>query len=199
MRRPVVALVLLVALASLFALAGCGGDTPEPADLLEPDPSAVEEQPPAVVDEDPDLSPLEEVVYEPFPREEGALPADIESRLDAGQPMIILFVDRTQTTTDDQEAIIAALQEKYRGLIDLVTFDVGRFVTHDADGRITVNEEINEDDVAAPVARLIDADHLDVRFTPYTVVVDRKGYITWRYRGLSDDKALEREVIRATD
>ncbi len=196
MRRPVVAAILLIALASTFVLVGCGnGDPAEP----ETPATAEDEAPAPVVVEDPDLSPLEEVVYEPFPRAEDALPADLESRLDAGQPMIILFIDRTQSTTDDQEAIIAGIQEKYRGLIDLVTFDVGRFVTQDAEGRITVNEEINEDDVAAPVARLISRENLDVRFTPYTVVVDRNGYIIWRYRGLSDDKALEREVIRATD
>ena len=197
MRRSVVALVLVIALVSTFALTGCGGG--EPVEPVTPDPAAEEAPPPVVVEEDPDLSPLEEVVYEPFPRSEDALPPDIGSRLDAGQAMIVLFVDRSQTTTDDQEEIIAALQERYRGLIDVVTFDVGRFVTHDEEGRITVNEDINEDDVAAPVARLISEEHLDVRFTPYTVVVDRSGYITWRYRGLSDDKALEREVIRATD
>ncbi len=198
MRRPVAALIAAALFVSVFALAGCGGGA-EPED---PDAAVPAEEAVPVVPADPvpvELSPLEEVVYEPFPTDEEALPADIASRLDAGQPMIILFVDRTQLTTDDQEEIIASLQEKYRGLIDVVTFDVSRFVTHDEDGFITVNPDINESDVAAPVARLIDTDHLDVRFTPYTVVVDREGYITWRYRGLSDDKTLEREVIRATD
>jgi hypothetical protein len=31
------------------------------------------------------------------------------------------------------------------------------------------------------------------------VVVDDQGYVTWRYRGISDDKNLEREVLRVTE
>lgn len=199
MRRPVVALIAATALALTLALAGCGGGAQPAAE--QPAPPAGDPAAPAdpAAAQPVDLSPLEEVVYEPFPRDEEALPAELASRLDAGQPLLIMFVDRSQATTDDQQAIVDALMEKYRGLISVLTFDVGRFVTQGEDGLIVVDEKVSADPVAAPVARLIGQDQLDVRFTPYTVIVDANGYITWRHRGVLDDKALEREVIRATD
>jgi hypothetical protein len=72
-------------------------------------------------------------------------------------------------------------------------------VRQDATGEITVDPAINEDESARQVARMIDEDHLDIRFTPFTVIVDGQAYVTWRYRGISDDKTLEREVLRVTE
>ncbi len=198
MRRILVAfLVALLAIASLTLFA-CGTDEPlAPDPLVETDP-----EPPIVVEEleAPDVSPAEEVVYEPFPVDpEIGVPDAIQSRLDAGQPMIILFIDETQKTTDDQREAIDSVTEKYQGLIDLVTFDVSRFVTQDSDGRITVEVEISDDETAKQVARLIDEDNLDIRFTPFIVIVDDEGYVTWRHRGIAESKILEREVLRVTE
>lgn len=196
MRRFVV--VLVVALMALTLVACGGGDTEEPA--VETPDTGDAAPPPPVVEEDPDFSPIEESVFVPFPTDdEFGIPDSIQSRLDSGQPLIILFRDETQETTDDQTAIIEGVMETYRGLIDLVTFDVGRYVKQDETGEIEVNEDINEDDAAKQVARLLGEDQLDIRFTPFTVIVDKQGYVTWRYRGISDDKTLEREVLRVTE
>ena len=197
MRRLVVVLVVVMLVAISFAIAGCGGD-----DTVGVNAETPADAPPPVTEEDPadvDYSAQEGAVYEPFPRDEEALPDAVATRLNAGQPMIILFVDRTEPATDEQEGIVESVKETYRGLIDVVTYDVSRYVTQDAYGEVSVNSEINKDEAAAPVARLVSEQYLDVRFTPYTVIVDREGFITWRYRGVADEKTLEREVIRATD
>jgi hypothetical protein len=196
MRRTVA--VLIVALLAL-TLVACGGGTSEEEPVTTPDTGEAA-PPPPVEDEAPDLSPLEEQVYKPFPVDsELGVPAAIQSRLDAGQPMIIVFYDDSQKTTDDQEDIIRSVTETYRGLIDVVSFNLGAYVTQDAQGAITVQAGLSEDETAKQVARLIDADHLDVRFTPFLVIVDDQGYVTWRHRGISDDKTLEREVLRVTE
>ncbi len=196
MRRTVA--VLVVALLVL-ALVGCGGGAAEEpattpdAEGAAPPPSAEEEV--AV-----DLSPPEPQEYVPFPVDsELGVPSAIQSRLDAGQPMIIIFYDDTQKTTDDQEQIVRSVTDAYRGLIDVVSFNLAGYVTQDAQGTISVEPGLTEDKTAKQVLRLIDADHLDVRFTPFIIVVDHNGYVTWRYRGISDDKNLEREVLRVTD
>jgi hypothetical protein len=196
MRRTVA--VLIVALLAL-TLVACGGGTSEEEPVTTPDTGEAA-PPPPVEEEAPDLSPLEEQVYEPFPVDsELGVPTAIQSRLEAGQPMIIVFYDDSQKTTDDQEQIIRSVTETYRGLIDVVSFNLGSYVTQDSSGAMTVQAGLTDDETAKQVLRLIDADHLDVRFTPFMVVVDDQGYVTWRYRGISDDKSLEREVLRVTE
>lgn len=196
MRRTVA--VLIVALLAL-TLVACGGGAAEEEPVATPDTGQAA-PPPPVEEEAPDVSPLEEQVYDPFPvNSELGVPEAIQSRLEAGQPMIIVFYDDSQKTTDDQEAIIRGVTETYRGLIDVVSFNLGGYVTQDAAGVITVQPGLSDDETAKQVARLIDSDHLDVRFTPFMLVVDDQGYVTWRYRGISDDKSLEREVLRITE
>lgn len=195
MRRTVA--VLIVALLALTLVACGGGAAEEPP--VTPDEGAAAPPPPPV-DEAVDLSPLEEQVYEPFPVDsELGVPDAILSRLEAGQPMIIVFYDDSQKTTDDQEDIIRSVTETYRGLIDVVSFNLGAYVTQDAQGTITVQPGLSDDETAKQVTRMIDADHLDIRFTPFVLIVDDQGYVTWRHRGISDDKTLEREVLRVTE
>lgn len=196
MRRIVA--VLVVALLALTLVACGGGASDEPA--TTPDTGDAAPPPPPVEEVAVDLSPTEDQVFEPFPVDsELGVPTAIQSRLDAGQPMIVIFYDDSQKTTDDQEQIVRSVTDTYRGLIDVVSFNLGAYVTQDAQGTITVQEGLSDDETAAQVMRLIDADHLDVRFTPFLVVVDDQGYITWRARGISDDKNLEREVLRVTE
>jgi hypothetical protein len=196
MRRIVA--VLVVALLALTLVACGGGASEEPA--TTPDTGDAAPPPPAVEEVAVDLSPAEDQVFEPLPVDsELGVPTAIQSRLDAGQPMIVIFYDDSQKTTDDQEQIVRSVTDTYRGLIDVVSFNLGAYVTQDAEGTITVQEGLSDDETAAQVMRLIDADHLDVRFTPFLVVVDDQGYVTWRARGISDDKNLEREVLRVTE
>ncbi|MBE0417205.1 MAG: hypothetical protein IBX63_05530 [Coriobacteriia bacterium] len=195
MRRTVA--VLIVALLAL-TLVACGGGTSEEPDTTPDTGDAAPPPPPE--EEAPDLSPSEEQVFEPFPVDsELGVPTAIQSRLDAGQPMIIVFIDDSQKTTDDQNEIVRSITETYRGLIDVVSFNLGAYVSQDAQGAITVKPGLSDDEIAKQVARLIDADHLDIRFTPFLVIVDDQGYVTWRHRGISDDKTLEREVLRVTE
>ncbi|MFU8891510.1 MAG: hypothetical protein ACNA76_07640 [Anaerosomatales bacterium] len=195
MRRTVAVLIVALLALTLVACGGGASDEPEAA----PDTGAAAPPPPPV-DEAVDLSPLEEQVYEPFPVDsELGVPDAILSRLEAGQPMIIVFYDDSQKTTDDQEDIIRSVTETYRGLIDVVSFNLGAYVTQDAQGTITVQPGLSDDETAKQVTRMIDADHLDIRFTPFVLIVDDQGYVTWRHRGISDDKTLEREVLRVTE
>ncbi|MDF1542613.1 MAG: hypothetical protein RQ731_00235 [Anaerosomatales bacterium] len=195
MRRTVAVLIVALLALTLVACGGGASDEPEAA----PDTGAAAPPPPPV-DEAVDLSPLEEQVYEPFPVDsELGAPDAILSRLEAGQPMIIVFYDDSQKTTDDQEDIIRSVTETYRGLIDVVSFNLGAYVTQDARGTITVQPGLADDETAKQVTRMIDADHLDIRFTPFVLIVDDQGYVTWRHRGISDDKTLEREVLRVTE
>jgi hypothetical protein len=123
----------------------------------------------------------------------------ISQRIAASKPMLIFFYDSQQKTTDDQRAAIDTVLNDYRGTIDLVSFDAGKYVTVDESGTVSVKPGMEEDETAERVARLMSADNLDVRFTPYLVFVDRQGYITYRYRGYVDESAIEREVLRATE
>jgi len=209
MRRPV---VVLIAAVLLFALVGCGGGGAEDAGPASPAPettgASTSTVPPVTQATDPNdlsseasdtLSPLETQAFEPFPTAEEVLPASIKQRLDAGQPMLVLFGDTTQKTYDDQVSAIDPVMSDYRGLISFVSFDVGKFVTSNEDGAIEVKPGMEDDATASQVARLMGTDYLDVRFTPYLVYVNADGYITHRVRGYVDSALIEREVLRATE
>lgn len=203
MRRLIAALIV----ATLaFSVTGCGGGGEEEATTGE---TAVQTQPAATTPAAPvvvpgaetayDVSAGEEQKFEPFPVAEEVVPAVISQRIAARKPMLIFFYDSQQKTTDDQRVAIDAVLAEYRGTIDLVSFDAGKYVTVDESGTVTVRPGMEDDDTAERVARLMGADNLNIRFTPYLVFVDRQGYITYRYRGYVDESAIEREVLRATE
>lgn len=201
MRRLVVALVVACMLVTLVGCGG-GGEEAAPSGEVTTQTQATPAAPENAGDEDvviADASPLEGQVFEPFPTDVEVLTSEIAERLDAGQPMIILFFDEAQQTSDDQREEIDAVLKDYRGLIELVAYDVGEFVQVDEDGAITVLPDMAEDESARQVARLFSEDYLGITFTPYLVFVDSDGYITYRYRGFVDGKLIEREVLRATE
>jgi len=196
--RRLVAVVIMLVLAITLVACGGGAEEPPADDAATPATPA----PPTAVSEDdarPDYSPEEEQLYEPFPTDEEVLPQAIAERLEADAPMIVYFYDTSQKTTDDQDAWIERVMNDYRGLIDLVSFDVGKYVSTDESGAITVKSGLEDDETARQVAQLMGQDYLDVKFTPYLVLVDEDGYMTYRFRGPVDDKTLEREVLRATE
>ncbi|MDZ4064484.1 MAG: hypothetical protein U1E22_07425 [Coriobacteriia bacterium] len=205
MRRLVALVIALMLVGSM--LVGCGGGGEAAAPAEEQAPAATEkaaDSEPAVLPK----TPVEGQVFEPFPAAAGDVqiaPDAIRQRLTDGQPMVVFFYDSTQKTSDDQSAVIKDVIDDYRGLIDLVKFDVSKYVKSGEDGEITIvapsklNEGSEDGDlVATQVAKLISEDYLNVKFTPYTVLVDHQGYITFRMRGVIDDKSFEREVLRAT-
>lgn len=203
--RRLVALGIVVLLA--VSLAGCGGGADEPAATSG---DAVQTQAPAdtgssttaagdVVSTADVLSPQPEQVFEPFPADEEILPSAIADRLDSGQPIMVLFYDSSQEASDDQREAVDAVVADYRGLIDLVAYDIGAYVETNEDGSIDIDTSLIDDDNAARVAGLASENYLNVRYTPYIVLVDSQGYITHRFQGYVDDKTLEREVLRATE
>lgn len=208
MRRTV---VVAVAVMMALSLAGCGGggsDTgagdaspsPSMAGTTTPAVSAVTQASDDLSSEASDtISPLEEQKFVAFPTDEDVLPDAVKQRLDAAQPILIFFGDATQKTNDDQAEAIDAVMGDYRGLISLVSFDVGKYVTSDQDGKIEVKAGMENDPTAKKVARLLGSDYLNIKFTPYLVFVNSDGYITHRVRGYVDSALIEREVLRATE
>jgi hypothetical protein len=182
MRRLVAALVL-VALA--FAVTACGGGEETGGDAVVVTGSGT--QPPATGDAEAatvtDRSQNEEseppVPFPSFTSTE--TPAAFTEKLDAGRAMIILFYDPAQASNDDVRAEVDAVMTTYRGLIDLVTYNTG-----------------GDPDSEAAQSAAVYAAELGVESTPYIIVVDESGYITWRWKGFVDRGYITREVERAT-
>lgn len=196
MRKAIAALIVAMLALTLVA---CGGGAQDEELESTPDAGAEVEAPPVADAEPAEPWPVDEQEYVKFPvSSEVGVPAEIQSRLDAGRPMIVVFYDESQKTTDDQEEVIRTVTDLYRGLIDVVSFNIGTYITRDSKGEISVKADIDQDEAAKKVATLISSDGLDIRLTPYTAVVDGEGYVTWRHRGIGDAKLLEREVLRVT-
>ncbi|MFA5843358.1 MAG: hypothetical protein WC971_00850 [Coriobacteriia bacterium] len=185
MRRLVAALVIVTV---AFSLAGCGGKAAETA-APAPDAAAAAAPPPAAAAAAPvaDDSPTEVVDLALFPVDKAITPESITNRLEMRQPMVLYFYDPLQSDTNDVRVEIDAALKKYRGLIDLLTFDVGARLRSGG-----------ASDAAAAKTALM-TDQLRVSYTPYIIMVDRNGFMVWRGRGFFDRGILEREVLRATE
>jgi len=206
MRSRIAALALAVVLAlTAVAVTGCGGGD-ETADQTTTGTTAetpvTPPAPTAAAAAPADRSPTETVVYEPFPTDPEVTPESVLQLIESKQPMMVFFYDSTQKTTNDQKVGIDGdggldeLMAQYRGAIDLVSFDIGRYLKTGADGQITTDPAFASDPAAQQAAGL--AAELGVKFTPYVVIVDGNGYIVGRFRGWDDYKNIEREVLRAT-
>jgi hypothetical protein len=183
MRRFIAAIVVA---SCALTLVGCGGggggtqqtNTQQPAQQA---PARSAQQQPAAVDRSPEETPT----LVPFPSTlSTALPSTVQSKLDAGRPMLLFFYDSNESETKEQRGEIDAVLSDYRGLIDLIAFDVK-------------GGDSGQATEAAKQAAVLAAD-LGVKATPYIIVVDRNGYITWRWLGFVDRDVIEREVLRAT-
>ena len=203
MRRIVAAGIAALIAASLLGCGGGGADTAGSGDVAvqtQSDPTAA---PPSSVAPVSDvvtntLSPRVAQPFVPFPKDEDVLPQEVMNRLETKQPIMLFFYDASQKTTDDQREAIDAVLADYRGLIDLVSYDVGKYVSSDEAGVVTLDPGMESDAGAKRVANLIGEAYLDITFTPSIVLVDDQGYITRRFRGYVDEVAIEREVLRAT-
>lgn len=183
MRRIIAAIVVASCALSLVGCGGGGGgaqDTKTEAPAQQTAPAAKQQQQPVI-----DRSPVETPTLVPFPSAlTTALPNAVQSKLDAGRPMLIFFFDSNEPETKGQRAEIDAVLSDYRGLIDLVTFDVK-------------SGDSGQSSDAVRQAAMLAAD-LGVKGTPYIIVVDHNGFITWRWLGFVDRDVIEREVLRAT-
>ncbi|MHB1324283.1 MAG: hypothetical protein ACYCXZ_08110 [Coriobacteriia bacterium] len=181
MRRFVVALV--AALLAL-SLAGCGGEGGEATTEAPPAAAAPSEAaPPAAAEYVTDRSANDSgdppAAFPSFVNT--STPAVFQEKLDAGRPMLILFQDERQQVTGTFRAEVDAVMEKYRGLIDLLVFNLAG--------------DSMDPDVLASVTY---AGELGVNSSPYVIVVDENGFIIWRNKGFAERGIIEREVERAT-
>jgi len=186
-----------------FALVGCGGGekaaapattagTAEPA--AAPKPAAAAPASKEVTDTG--LSTNVPAVFSQFPSDT-VVPKEIVDRITAKQPTLIYFYDATQNTSVENRKIINKVLADNRGLVDLVAFEIGKHVSGDAAQPVAVDKTFAKDakyQQAVGLARL-----LGVSYTPYIILTDGQGFITWEYRGLVDKDFLEREVLRASN
>lgn len=198
--RRFVALVVVALLA--FTLVGCGGGGGEEAAAPEAAPDAAAPPPAptgggeAVSNPVTDRSTEESAVFEPFPAGD-FVPDEIAGRLETKQPMLLLFIDDEQASTDDVRAEVKRVIDDNRGLIDLIVYDMGKFVSvRNTTGEIVVDDKLAEDESAKKQAEL--SVKLGVRFTPYIVIVDDQGYVVFKSRGPIDSDMLERQVARVS-
>lgn len=197
-RRDAARLAPLALALSMTVLAGCGGGQVEQPGATAPaeQPTAATELPP--VAELPDRSrPETSVVFEPFPTG-GAVPEALAAKIEAGQPTLILFVDGAQKVTDEVRAAADRALKDYTGAVDLVLFDLGKYVSLDASGLAVAKEsELKKDENASRAVTL--ARTLGVNGLPYIVMTDDQGYIVFRHRGLVDAPYLLMHMERLTD
>ncbi len=189
MRRFVAALVTVMVALSVTACGG-GASTPPPAapapDAAAPGPAGAPA--PAPVANTNSLSPREAGIGTPFPTSEH-LPVAIVDLAKRHQPMLVYFFDPSQLTSADQRTEIDAAMKEFRGLIDLVAFDVTGALPGSS-------KQASKDPVAQQVALL--TQDLNVTFTPTVVLVDKQGKIVARYSGFVDRGLLRRETLKAT-
>lgn len=186
MRRLFAALMAVVV---ALAIVGCGGGEEAPQQTAGDTPPPPPAGTPAAEEAQPDRSPTETVDFSAFPtgkQMETITPTAILDNLEEGQAMMIFFYDRTQPEWDEVNEQVRAVAEDYRGLIEVIAFDM----------RNSQPTLPNVDPELAKAATL--ADRLGIRSTPYLMIVDSQGLITWRWRGYVDASILEREVMRAT-
>lgn len=189
--RRLFAALLVAALA--FSLVACGGGGGATTETAEPDPAAEEAAPPppaaAAAPTEVDASPTESTEVVQFPA--GAdvttiTPTAVRENLDGDQAQLIFFYDSSQMETNDVREEIDAALDDYRGLVAFVSFDMSKAAPRGKTG----------DPELAKAALL--ADYLKIANTPYILLVDDQGFITWRWRGPVDRAVIDRELRRAS-
>lgn len=199
MRRLVVA--LLVAVLAL-TLVGCGGGSDDTsattdtgAQAAAPPPPAATTNPDQIV---PDRSPTETVLFAALSDQASGLPSDVQKRLDKKQPMLIYVFDKTQKSSAETRAEVDKAIKRYRGLIDLVAYDVSRYVTTDVDsGAVSVDPKLTKDVEASKVVKMLE--QMQITSTPTIIITDSAGTVLWRSRGYTDRQLIEKEILRATE
>ena len=194
MRRLVVA---LIAAAVALSLVGCGGastqtpttDTaaapaPAPAPAAAPAPASL-----GISENEPD-------VFSAFPTGT-VVPAAVSDDIAAKQPMLLYFYDSSQNASKENRKIIDSVLAKNRGLVDLFAYNIGKHFVGTASDPLAVDSSLAKDSkfqTSVGLARL-----LGVSETPFIVITDNQGYITWKFRGFVDSDTLERQVLRASN
>jgi hypothetical protein len=200
MRRLVAALIVP---ALAFSLVACsGGDAAQPATPAPANSAAgaaaaaagAATTLPAIGNR----SENETTTFVPFPTG-STVPPDLMYKVTVEkQPTLIYFYDSTQNASKEVRKIIDAVRAENRGLVDLVSYDIGKYMTVAADGSVSVDQSMAKDTNAKKTVLFARDPAIAVTFTPFIVLTDGQGYIIYKHRGLVDRKLLEREVLRAS-
>jgi hypothetical protein len=202
MRRSVVALVVVLL---ALVLAGCGGG----GGAETATPPAGEAAAPAPAGGTPGSSSLAPLTnrsanvtdtFVPFSKIDSAsIPAELRQKIIVEkQPTLIYFYDSSQQISNEVRTIIDKVRSQNRGLVDLVAYDIGKYLSADSTGVVSIDsskfKKAGDDTLAVKLAR---DPAINVTFTPYIVITDGQGYMIYKHHGLVDREFLEREVLRA--
>jgi hypothetical protein len=136
------------------------------------------------------LSPVQVVAPgEMFPTDPASVPQAVLDNITAKMPMLVFVYDPTTNVAADERKEINAAISKYRGEIQLMTFNYRAGVV--ASTTTSLPPEVAKAELMVGL--------LKVNTTPYIVFVDRYGRVTYRFAGYVDRDLLEREVQRATE
>jgi hypothetical protein len=191
----------VVVLGLALSLAGCGGggttSTTPPATPAAAAPVPVGGSTstlPTIVNR----SENETTTFVPFP-DNPSIPADLKQKITIDkQPTLLYFYDSTQQSSKEVRNIIDAVRAENRGLVDLVAYDIGKYMSVAPDGAVSANPALSNDATAVAAMKLTRDPAISVTFTPFIVLTDGQGYIIYKNRGLVDRAFLEREVLRAS-
>jgi hypothetical protein len=190
MRRFVAALVIAILAASLAACGEAPTAEQVSSTALAPAPPAAAA--PAAGPTSDSLSPTQTVLpYQQFPTDPQQTPQIVLDKLAAKQPMLMYWYDPTSLVSKDQRREIDTVMKKYRGTIDLVTFDytVG-LRKPGASSTATLPLEVAKSELMTSL--------VGVNTTPFVLFVDGAGRVTYKFAGFVDARLLERETLRAT-
>lgn len=196
MRRLVVA-TIVVALA--LTLAGCGGGEEEPAATETPattqpvaTASSGQDDPEPIADRSGDAT--EAVVpMSTLP----TMPAEVAEGIANKQAMILFFYNTDQRVTNDTRKQVDKVAEDNTGLVDLLTYDLGKSTSMDDEGVVEVDSAVVDSDPAVQEA-ITFAREMKVTGTPFTFVIDDQGNRIYAVKGYIDADLLGRQVERAT-
>lgn len=117
------------------------------------------------------------------------VPASVLANVAAKKPMLIFWSDPTTKVTTDQIKEIDAALSKFSGMIQLVSLDYTAGLASPSTSS-TIDPETQKVELFAS--------SLNVTTTPFIVLVDQYGRITYKFAGIVDRTLLRREVLRAT-
>lgn len=199
MRRLVAAaLVSVLAVVLVFSVAGCGGGGGSSSSSTSTDQNAAAPAaapaPTGPTAPLPDRSAPESATWAPLPTG-STVPSSVLEAVAAKQPLLIFFYSSNQPTASQQRGQIDKAVKPYRGLIDVQSFDLGKYVSQDG-VVVKVDPAIGNNTNASRAATF--ANELGVNFTPYIVIADSNGYTTWKGRGPYDHQLLDQQIQRVT-
>jgi thioredoxin-related protein len=193
--RKVVTVLMIVAVA--FALAACGSapstssttstsKTPAVVPVTQPANTA---QTAGTATGGDIYSPTQTVLpNEMISTDASLVPATVLANVAAQRAQLIYFYDPTTKVAADQLSDINVVQKEHVGAFQVVTLDYTAGLASSATSA-SVDPEAQKIEMFASAMR--------VNTTPFIVLADRFGRVTYKFAGWADRGMLTREVLRA--